>query len=133
MSWEKYRTTFSVPLEKEITNIDKDGNESIITTSYRIKFIHSARFMTSSLSNLVDNLAEETREIKCKNWECFLECESVNDSLIKYTCLSCSKDYKLDEKLKLQFQNTFKFSNNDINAFILLLRKGVYQYKNMDD
>ena len=83
--------------------------------------------MTSSLSNLVDNLAEGTNEIKCKNWEC------VNDSFIKYTCLSCNKDYKLDEKLKLRFKNTFKFSNNDINAFILLLRKGVYQYKNMDD
>ena len=89
--------------------------------------------MTSSLSNLVDNLAEGTHDIKCQDWECFLECESVNDSLIKYTCLSCNKDYKLDEKLKLRFKNTFKFSNNDINAFILLLRKGVYQYKNMDD
>ena len=31
------------------------------------------------------------------------------------------------------FLYTFKFSNNDINGFILLLRKGVYQYKNMDD
>ena len=89
--------------------------------------------MTSSLSNLVDNLAEGTHEIKCKDWECFLECESVNDSLIKCTCLSCNKDYKLDEKLKLRFKNTFKFSNNDINGFILPLRKGVYQYKNMDD
>ena len=44
-----------------------------------------------------------------------------------------NKDYKLDEKLKLRFKKTFKFSNNNINAFILLLKKGVYQYKNMDD
>ena len=28
---------------------------------------------------------------------------------------------------------TFKFSNNDINQFILLLRKGVYPYKYMDE
>ena len=26
---------------------------------------------------------------------------------------------KLDEKLNKQFKNTFKFSNNDINKFIL--------------
>ena len=29
---EKYKT-FSVPIEKEITSIDKDGNESIVTMS----------------------------------------------------------------------------------------------------
>ena len=29
--------------------------------------------------------------------------------------------------------NPFKFSNNDINEFILLLRKGVYPYKYMDE
>ena len=30
-------------------------------------------------------------------------------------------------------KNTFKFSNNDINKFILLLRKSVYPYKYIDD
>ena len=34
---------------------------------------------------------------------------------------------------KTRFKNTFKFSNNDINKFILLLRKGVYPYEYMDD
>ena len=33
----------------------------------------------------------------------------------------------------MQFKNTFKFSNNDINKFILLLRKGVYSYEYVDD
>ena len=28
---------------------------------------------------------------------------------------------------------TFTFSNNDINKFILLLRKGVYSYEHIDD
>ena len=41
-----------------------------------------------------------------------------------------NKDYssKLYEKLKKRFKNTFKFSNIDMNEFILLLRKGVYPY-----
>ena len=55
--------------------------------------------------------------------------------MIKYRCLSCNKDYsnKIVEELKKRFKNTFKFSNNDINKFILLLRKGVYRYEYMDD
>ena len=40
---------------------------------------------------------------------------------------------KRNEKLKNKFKNTFKFSNNDINKLILLLRKGVYPYEYMDD
>ena len=31
-----------------------------------------------------------------------------------------------------RFKKTFKFSNNYINKFILLLRKGVYPYEFMD-
>ena len=61
----------------EDTKIDKDGNESVVTISYKIKFINSTRFMTSSLSNLVDNLIEEIYEIKVKDWDCFLKYESV--------------------------------------------------------
>ena len=53
--------------------------------------------------------------------------------MIIYKCLSFNKDYsnKLDEKLKKVFKNKFKFSNTDINKFILLLRKSVYpdEYK----
>ena len=52
---EKYKT-FSAPIKKEITENDKDGNETIETISHKIKFIDSARFIASSLSNLVDNL-----------------------------------------------------------------------------
>ena len=53
-----------------------------------------------------------------------------------YRCLSCNECHskKLNEKFKKEFKNTFKtFSNNDINKFILLLRKGVYPYEYMDD
>ena len=33
--------------------------------------------------------------------------------------------------MKKKFKNTFTFSNNDINEFILLLRKSVYAYEYM--
>ena len=120
----------------DITKIEKDGNKVVLNISYKIKFIHNARFMASSLSNLVDNLTEGIHKIKCKDCDCFLEYESINNNLIKYKCLSCNKDYsnKLDEKLKKKLKNTYKFSNNDdIKNFILFLRKGVCPYEYIHD
>ena len=91
--------------------------------------------MATSLSNSVDNLTEVIQKIKCKDRDCFLEYESVKDNLIKCKCLTCNKDYpnKIDEDLKKQFKNTFKFSIDDIITFILVLRKGVYPHEYMDD
>ena len=85
-----------------MTNIDKDGNESVETISYKIKIIDVARFMASSLLNLVDNLTEVSHKIKCKDCDCFLEYENAKDNLNKYKYLSCNKGYsnKLDEELK---------------------------------
>ena len=69
---------------------------------YKIKFIDGARFMASSLLNLVDNFAEGIHKIKCKYCDCFLEYESAKDNLIKYKCLSFNKNYsnKFDKKFK---------------------------------
>ena len=53
--------------------------------------------------------------------------------MIKYKYLPADRDdsSNLDEKFKKRLN--FKFSNNDINKFILLLRKGVSPCKYMDD
>ena len=80
---EKYKM-FSALMKKEITKIDKDGNKSVVNISYKIKFIDSARLMVSSLSNLVNNLAEGIHKIECKDCNCFLVYESVKDDPIKY-------------------------------------------------
>ena len=40
----KYKT-FSVPIKKEVIKIDKNGNKSVETISYKIKFIDSMRSM----------------------------------------------------------------------------------------
>ena len=91
--------------------------------------------MVTSLSNLADNLTEGIHKMKCKNCGLFLEHESVKDNSIKYKSLSCNKSYsnKIDEALKKWFKSTVKFSNNDVNKLILLLRKGVYPYEYTDD
>ena len=58
--------------------------------------------MATSLSNLAHNILEGIHKIKCKDCECFLQYESVNENLIKYKYLSSNKDYpnKIDEERK---------------------------------
>ena len=64
---EKY-ITFSVPIKKKIENKD-------LEITYKIKFIDSYRFMSSSLSKLVDNLSEGIHNNKC------VDCKSNLGSL----------------------------------------------------
>ena len=63
---EKY-ITYSVSVEKEVTEIDKNWEEITKTISYRLQFINSARFMVSSLTNLVNDSIEIVQKIKGKN------------------------------------------------------------------
>ena len=60
---EKY-ISFSVPIKKELDNSK--------TITYKLKFIDSFRFMSTSLSSLVDNLSE----IYSK------KCRTVNQNMI---------------------------------------------------
>ena len=38
---ENYKT-FSIPIAKEVTNVNKDGHESVVTISCKVKFIDNA-------------------------------------------------------------------------------------------
>ena len=123
---EKY-ITFSVPTKKRIENKNMD----II---YKIKFIDSFRFMATSLSKLVDNLTDNIHNdkcIKCKSNLCFVR--AMNETLL-FKCIDCEKEYEkeINKELIERFANTYKFFNNDINKFIMLLRKGIYPYEYMD-
>ena len=68
---EKY-ITFSVPISKELDN----GK----TITYKLKFIDSFRFMSTSLSSLVDNLSEKLHSDKCKDCKSELDYMSVKDN-----------------------------------------------------
>ena len=77
---EKY-ITFSVPIKKHIIKIDKDGNKKILNISHKIKFIDSFRFMSSSLSNLFDNLSEglhNDKYIDCKSCLHYMSVKMIN-------------------------------------------------------
>ena len=62
---EKY-ITFTVPVEKEVRRIEKNGKEITKNVFYILQIIDSARVMESLLSNLINNLFEEIHKIKCK-------------------------------------------------------------------
>ena len=119
--------TFSVPIKKRIENKNMD-------ITYKIKFVDSFRFMATSLSKLVDNLTEDIHNdkcIKCKSNLCYMK---VTDKKLIFRCFDCKKNYRkeINKELIERFANTYKFCNNDINKFIMLLRKGVYPYEYMD-
>ena len=77
--------------------------------SYILQFIDSARLMTISLSNLVNNLSDGIHRIKCKYGhddkkcgtcgikfkycEFFVEYINLKDDLMEYKCLCCNKNY----------------------------------------
>ena len=125
---EKY-ITFSVPIKKKIENKD-------LEITYKIKFIDSYRFVSSSLSKLVDNLSEGIHNNKCLDCNSCLDYVQItkNEKLL-LKCFNCNNYYKkkFNKDLIKKFKNMYSFCNNDLNKFILLLRKGVSPYEYMDN
>ena len=111
-----------MPINKELEN-DK-------TSTYKTKVIDSYIFMSSSLSDVVDNLAEVLRNYKCTDYKSCLECISIKDKSLIFECLICNKSNNKDFNIDLIkiFINTYEFCGGKIKKFILLLRKGIYPY-----
>ena len=130
---EKY-ITFSVPLKKKIENKN-------LEITYKIKFIDSFRFMSSSLSKLVDNLSEGIPDHLKSNLD-YVRITKNKKLLLKYFNCNIYYKKKFNNNLIKKFKNTYSFCNNDttdsssserINKFVLLLRKGVYPYEYVDN
>ena len=82
--------------------------------------------MSASLSSLVDNLSEiykkECGLIGLKNNELYIKSKKCTNEL-----------YESLNRLIKKFHNTYRFFNEDVHNFVLLLKKGVYPYEYMDN
>ena len=132
---EKY-ITFSVPFKKKIENKN-------LEITYKIKFIDSFRFMSSSLSKLVDNLSEGIHNNKCADCKFNIDYIKTKNEKLILECYNCKQRYRkeFNKELIKRFASIYEFCNNDttgsssserINKFVLLLRKDVYPYQYAD-
>ena len=101
-----------MPIKREL-----DNGKAI---KYELKFIDSFRFMSSSLSSLVDNLSEGLHKDKCIYCKSYLDYVMFKDDQLIFRCFECKNNYKknFNEDLTNRFVNTYEYCNKDINRFI---------------
>ena len=91
--------------------------------------------MATPLSKLVDNLTDNIHNDKCDKCKSNLWfVNALNEKLI-FKCIDCEKEYEkeFNKELVERFANTYKLCDNDLNKFLIFLRKGVYPYEYMDE
>ena len=140
---------FSVPIKKEVANgkeekeddngkkEEDDNSKKKKTITYKIKFIDSYRFMQSRLSDLTDNLPginNKERKSCMERKKIKSECDFIGfkNNRLNYRWKECKiKQSKLINEAIKNFPITYQFYKDDLNKFVLLLRKGVYPYEYM--
>ena len=85
---QKISIIFSVPINKELNN-DK-------TITYKLEFIDSFRFMSSSLPSLVNNLSETYSKVcrgcrERKNIESVCDFKGLKNNKLHHKCNICKK------------------------------------------
>ena len=111
--------TFSVTIKKELNSGE--------TVTYKIRFIDSLRFMSTTLSELVDNTSEFLKSEECKSCIekmkinskcCFV---GLKNNRLIYKCKECRKERKKSiNELKGKFPGIYQFCNDDLKKYVLL-------------
>ena len=102
----KYRKIillFQYQIKKEL--------DSSKTIKYKLKFIDSFRFTSTSLSSLVDNLSDGSHCDKCIDCKSSLDYMISRDDQLIFTCFECKNNYKKDFNKDLinRFANIYEF------------------------
>ena len=97
------------------------------------------RILPDSLSKLVDKTSGIFNSIECKsciekikiNSECCFV--GLKNYKLIYKCKKCKKVWKRPlNKLIERFPSIYQFCNDELNKFIISIRKGVFPYEYMD-
>ena len=92
-----------MPIKKDITKKDKNGDSKIMTISYKIKILDSFRSMSSSISNLADNLSEGFHSDKRTDCKSCLDYITIKDEQLIFRCFERKKNYEKDINKELKY------------------------------
>ena len=97
------------------------------TITCKLRFIDSFRFMSTSLSELVDNKSGIFNSIECKscietikiNSECCFF--GLKNNRLIYKCKECKEERNRPINKSIEnFPGIYQFCNGDLNKFVLL-------------
>ena len=103
----------------------------------KLRFIDSFGFMLTSLSKIVNNMSgifvvwnKSCREkVKINSECCFV---GLRNNRLIYGCKECKEEWKRPINELIKFPGIYQFDDDNLNKFVLLLRKGVYPHEYMD-